>query len=171
MQSEPPQYPAIFQLIAKGVHTVCFILFVGLMLSVLWQVVSRGLFHKPATFTEELARFIFIWLALIGAAAAYIDRAHLMVDYFVKKASETKQKIFRMFSLAVVVAFAFLVMVVGGLMLMVQTLGSSQLSPVLNFPMGWIYACVPLAGIVITGFAVLDLFSEVRAKPSSSRSA
>lgn len=162
MQSETPQYPAFFESVAKGVHVVCFILFIGLMLSVLWQVISRGVFLKPATFTEELARFIFIWLALIGAAAAYIDRAHLMVDYFVKKFSEAKQRVFRIFSLAIVVAFSFFVMVVGGIMLMLQTLASSQLSPVLNLPMGWVYACVPFAGIVICVFASLNVMSEFK---------
>ena len=45
---------------------------IGLMaamcLVLLAQVISRYLFGKPLTWSEELARYMFVWLALLGSA-------------------------------------------------------------------------------------------------------
>lgn len=51
-----------------------------LTLDVLWQVFSRLVLPSPSSFTDELARFLFMWVGLLGAAYAAGKRLHLAID-------------------------------------------------------------------------------------------
>jgi hypothetical protein len=50
---------------------VLILLMFLLVVSVLWQVISRYVFSSPSSWTEELARFLLIWISLLGAAYAF----------------------------------------------------------------------------------------------------
>ena len=50
---------------------------------VLFQVVMRYLFERPNPWTEELSRFGFIWLSMLGAALAVELRTHFVFDQLV----------------------------------------------------------------------------------------
>ena len=63
-------------------------------------------------------------------------------------------------------AFAALVLVGGGGRYVAVMLRSGQTSPALRIPMGWVYAGVPLAGVLMTIYAAINL---VRAVGGSKR--
>ena len=44
------------------------LLMVALVSSVSWQVISRYIFSSPSSWTEEVARFLLIWIGVLGAA-------------------------------------------------------------------------------------------------------
>jgi TRAP-type C4-dicarboxylate transport system permease small subunit len=48
-----------------------------LVVAVLWQVFSRYVLQAPSTVTDELARFLLIWLTLLGAAWVVGQKGHL----------------------------------------------------------------------------------------------
>jgi len=54
-----------------------------LVLDVLWGVFTRYAWGEQAKWSEELARFLLIWISLLGGAVAFGEKAHLGVDYFV----------------------------------------------------------------------------------------
>ena len=56
-----------------------------------------------------------------------------------------------------IAAFAVIVMIWGGAQLVLRTLASGQISPALRLPMGWVYGAVPIAGAIITAYAVGNL--------------
>ena len=51
-----------------------------LVFCVIWQVISRYVIGKPSTVTDELARYLFMWVALIGAAYTTGLKRHLAID-------------------------------------------------------------------------------------------
>ena len=53
------------------------VLMSAMCLVLLAQVVSRYVFGKPLTWSEELARYMFVWLALLGSA--WCGRNHIHV--------------------------------------------------------------------------------------------
>lgn len=55
------------------------------VLNVLWQVFTRFVLHHPASYTEELARYLLIWIGLLGAAYAAGNKLHLAIDLFSAK--------------------------------------------------------------------------------------
>lgn len=60
-------------------------LLVFLTLILLAQVVSRYVFDQPLGWSDELARFTFVWLVFIGAAAMASENRHIAVTYFTDK--------------------------------------------------------------------------------------
>ena len=56
-----------------------------LLLDVVLGVFTRYVMGEQAKWTEELARFLLIWVSLLGSAVAFGSKAHLGVDFFVSK--------------------------------------------------------------------------------------
>ena len=113
---------------------------------VLLQVVMRYLFQRPNPWTEELSRFGFIWVSMIGAALAVELRTHFVFDQLVGLLRPKLQKLARVCSTAFVAAMAAGLIVFG---LQLVFLADSQRSAALNVPMSWIYASVPVAGLLM----------------------
>ena len=61
-------------------RAVLALLLLVMVAAVTWQVVSRYLLDDPSSWTEELARFVLIWIGLLGGAHAYRRRLHLGLD-------------------------------------------------------------------------------------------
>ena len=89
--------------------TVITTIFVVLVACVSWQVISRYVLGTPSTVTDELARFLFMWLALIGGAYTLGLRRHLAIDLLTQQLSgraRTVSEAFVLFAIAVGVLVA-----------------------------------------------------------------
>ncbi|MBU2956042.1 TRAP transporter small permease [Paracoccus sp. 1_MG-2023] len=127
--------------------------FAVLLACVSWQVISRYVLGTPSTVTDELARFIFMWLALVGGAFTYGQGRHLAIDFLPMSVKGRKRQATEAAITLLIAAFALIVMVWGGSQLVLKTLASGQISPSLRVPMGWVYGAVPVAGAIITAYA------------------
>lgn len=128
-----------------------------LVLDVLWQVFTRLVLKDPSTWTEELAIFMLIWVALLGAAVALGRGAHLGIDYFVGKLPPRAKLATEVLVFLSVAAFSLLVMIVGGVDLVASNLDLGQESPALRVKMGYVYLAVPISGFFLTLYAVIGL--------------
>ena len=128
-----------------------------IVLDVTWQVLSRFVVRHPSPYTEELARFLLIWIGLLGSSYAYRQKMHLGVDVLVRKFSEKGQVWAEIFIHSLVLLFALTIMVWGGLRLVLLTLELDQISAALQVRMGYVYIVVPLSGVLITFYALLFL--------------
>ena len=133
------------------------VLMLGLVSAVTWQVASRYLLGDPSAWTEELARYLLIWVGLLGAAYAYRTRAHMGIDLLAQKVSPARQAALRVTSALAVLAFAAPVMIVGGASLVQLTWELRQYSAALGLPMAVVYAAIPLSGAIIALYALLDI--------------
>lgn len=52
---------------------------IALVVCVVWQVFSRYVLNQPSTLTDELARFLMIWVGLLGAAYTVGAQRHLSI--------------------------------------------------------------------------------------------
>ena len=129
-----------------------------LVLDVLWGVATRFLLQTPSRWTEEVATFLLIWVSLLGAALALERQEHLGVDFIVKKLHPDAQHVLGIVVQLVVISFVTAGMVVGGVVLVVETLRSGQLTPALNVKMGYVYLAVPISGILMLLSAIDRLF-------------
>ena len=128
-----------------------------LVLNVTWQVVTRFILPHPSSFTEELARFLLIWISLLGSAYAFHTHSHLGFDYLTKKLSKGGALTATRIGYSIVILFALGVLVVGGTNLTYITFLLKQASPVLGIPMGFIYMVVPISGVLFAVYGVLGL--------------
>ena len=103
-------------------------------------------FQRPNPWSEELSRFGFIWLSMLGAALAVELRTHFVFDQLVARLRPKLKMLVRICSTAFVAAMAIGLIVFG---LELVDLARSQRSPALNLPISWIYASVPVAGLLM----------------------
>ena len=118
-------------------------------LDVLWGVFTRYVMSNQASWSEELARFLLIWIGILGAAYASGQRMHLSIDLLENKPVKLIA--------VLVILFALGVLVVGGTRLVLLTAELGQTSPALGIPMSIIYSVVPISGILIIYYRLTDL--------------
>lgn len=128
-------------------------------LDVLWGVLTRYAFGSQADWSEELARFLLIWISLLGAAYASGQSMHLSIDLLMPKLTQASQRRLSIFIHVVILLFALTVMVIGGFRLMYVTQVLGQRSAALQVPMYLVYAVVPLSGVIIICYIVNSLTS------------
>lgn len=128
-------------------------------LDVLWGVFTRYAIGSQADWSEELARFLLIWIGMLGAAYASGQHKHLAIDLLYPKLSEDNQRRLIVFINVLITIFAFAVLVIGGFRLMYITQVLGQLSAALRVPMFLVYAVLPVSGLLVMYFKVSDLKS------------
>ena len=128
---------------------VLALIFAVIVASVTWQVISRYVLGTPSTITSELARILFMWLAMIGSAYTFGQGRHLAIDLLPLMLTGRAAQALQFLILLLVAGFAAMVMVWGGWQLVSRTLASGQITPILRVPMGYAYAPIPFSGLVI----------------------
>lgn len=129
----------------------------AMVLNVVWQVASRFIFSDPSSFTDELARFLLIWIGLLGSAYASGKHLHLGVAILETKLSIANKKKLGVFINVLILLFAVTALVVGGCMLVYISFRLGQTSSALKLPLGVVYTVVPLSGLLITFYSISDL--------------
>ncbi|MEM8486370.1 MAG: TRAP transporter small permease [Bacteroidota bacterium] len=147
----------------KALSAILVTLMALLVVDVLWQVFSRYVLNSPSSFTEELARFLLIWVGLLGASYAAGKKMHLAVDILPGKVKGRRRSYLAIFILAGTILFALTVMVFGGARLVAITLYLGQTAAALQMPLGYIYLILPISGLLIAFYALLFMIDEVRA--------
>jgi TRAP-type C4-dicarboxylate transport system permease small subunit len=132
-----------------------------LVVDVVWGVFTRYVLRNPSSWTEELARMLLIWVALLGAGIGFIRKSHLGVDYFVNKLSDKYRTIGELMVYLLIAGFAGLVLIYGGYRLVSLTLTTSQPSPALNIEWGYVYLALPISGFFIVIFSVETFIEKV----------
>ena len=86
---------------------LCSLLIAIVMLTFM-QVLFRYVFHWSLAWTEELARFIFMWLAALASAYAFKTKSHFALRFLVNSLGKQMQKIVN--SVVVVIISLFLIL-------------------------------------------------------------
>lgn len=146
--------------IDKVLGTLLIILMVALVMDVVWQVAARYLVKSPSSFTDELARFLLMWVGLMGAAYALGKKRHLALDLLPQKLKGKKKKNLLILINVLVILFAFTVLVVGGIRLVYITLTLDQISAALGVPLGYVYLSLPLSGLFMIYYGLFDIFKK-----------
>jgi len=137
-----------------------------LVLTVLLQVFMRYIIGSPVTFTEELSRFLLIWLGLMAASYAYRQRSHLALDLLILKMRGRQKVVLNVIIHALIGLFSISVLVIGGIQLVYVTYALEQYSSALGISMGIVYIAVPLSGVAITIYAVDFILQELGLRES-----
>jgi TRAP-type C4-dicarboxylate transport system permease small subunit len=120
---------------------------VGVMtITTLLQVVFRYALNDPLVWSEELARFLFVWIALVGAGAAVRTGGHFGLDLLYRKLPAGGRTGVAMLVSAVIGVFTATLLVYG----VRETLQASlQLAPSLQVRMHWAYAAIPVGAALM----------------------
>ncbi|KGR77623.1 TRAP transporter small permease [Ureibacillus manganicus] len=143
--------------LAKIADTLSVILFALLVADVFLQVLARLFKISNVTWTEELSRFLFVWLIFIGAFTMIRRgmniRFDLVEDVLPTKVWKITFTIGNICSLLFLVVIAFY-----GSQLAIMNM--TQLSPVMQIPMGLVYAALPVGAILMIA-AQIELYFKL----------
>ena len=149
----------LVKLIDKSLAASLIAAMAAILLVVVWQVISRYLLKDPASVTEELSRFLLIWIGILGSAYAYRQKVHLGFNLMVNRQSETMRRLIMTFVELLVVTFCVLVLIVGGNALVSLTLDLNQISAALGVKMGWIYTVLPVSGVIMVFYSIINIYN------------
>jgi TRAP-type C4-dicarboxylate transport system permease small subunit len=125
------------------------------------QVVCRYLLNYSLFWSEELARYLLVWLTFLGAAVAYRRRAHPRIDVLHRCFSPRTQSI-------VTQAMRLLSLLFFGVMICYGTAFSyfvrNQTTPALGLPKWLIFAIIPISGSLLAVHAFAFLITPGRGK-------
>jgi TRAP-type C4-dicarboxylate transport system permease small subunit len=138
---------------------------------VLWGVISRFISPivgiPPSRWTDEVATFVLIWVAMLGAALAHRQGAHLGVNWLVERLDPHVRRWVGRFAHVMILLFAAIVMVYGGIVLVRDRFSSGQLLPALGWSKAWVYLAVPVAGVFIVGYSLRELIWPTPTPPAA----
>ncbi|MHC5100233.1 MAG: TRAP transporter small permease [Planctomycetota bacterium] len=132
-----------------------------LVLDVLWGVFTRYALSEQAKWSEELARFLLVWISLLGGAVAFGEKSHLGVNYFVRKFDPVARKFITVVGQFIILFFAISIFIVGGSQVVRDAMAMEQMTPALNWKMGHVYLALPIAGVFMILFTTEQLLETL----------
>ncbi|MEK7363045.1 MAG: TRAP transporter small permease [candidate division NC10 bacterium] len=115
-------------------------------LAVFVQVVLRYVFSAGIEGLDEVPRYLFVWLVMIGAAAAMHRGEHTALDYFRNRLLPRGQALVTLLTSAAGMLF-FLSLIKSSVVLVPNA--QLQTSAGLGLPLGYVYAAVPVGSALI----------------------
>ena len=144
-----------FRRVVRATEALAAGVLAGLALLVCVQVAGRYLLPAAPAWTEELARFLQVWLVFLAAPVCLDRGMHLAVDYLTPRLSERRRRLARRLVLALVGGWSLAIVVLGARLLRVAAL---QTSPALGVSMVWPYLAVPVGGALLALVVAARLF-------------
>lgn len=136
-----------------------------LVVDVVWGVFTRYALGEQAKWTEELARFLLVWVTLLGGALAFKSKAHLGVDYLVGKLHPAARRVTAMASHGAVLFFAGAVLLLGGTRVVGEALALEQTTAALGWKMGYVYLALPISGFFVVLYALGNALETLGVRP------
>ena len=151
--------------IATGAVVVCMIS--AAMVSLNIQVFTRYVLGQSASWSEELAIFLFTWSILLVGSLGVREKFHVsltfILDFSPRKIRILFEKLLHVLTLVFGVVFAF-----SGYSYVERTLG--QISAAVQYPIEWLHIAAPVSGILICIHAFAHLISNPKEQDSISES-
>lgn len=119
----------------------------GLLFTLFLQVFTRYVLNDPLSWTEEVARYLYVYIVFLGASAAISDRTHVGIDYFAKLLPIGAQWL---------LSVAVNLLILGALALLTYWGWRAAMRQwnlplvVLDIPYTWVYIVVPITAVLMS---------------------
>ena len=133
--------------IRKLINIFIVILFGILIFVVFIQVIARYIFNSPFSWSEEIARYIQVWLIFLTSSICIRKGRHILLDYATHYFSSKIKKINEIIGNLIIMIYLF-VMTIYGWKTVIAIFGR-QTSPAMQIPLYLIYLALPLSGLLM----------------------
>jgi TRAP-type transport system small permease protein len=136
----------VYSILQKTIRFMLCVLLICMVVIVFANVICRYYLDAALAWSEEVTRFMLVWMVFLGAILAYVNDEHLGLDLLVKSLPRTPR-----LSVAILgdllIMYAVWLLIRGGSML---TVGSWEWeAPATSVPYGYIYLIVPVCGTIL----------------------
>ncbi len=125
------------------------------------QVIFRYVFHNSLTFSEELARYLFVWTVFLCSAVVARDNGHIIVGVLTERLKGKKAKYVKSAAYISTMIFVAILFYQG---IRMMKLSSFQHSPALGISMSWVYLAIPVATFVMFCNILILIVDVLQAK-------
>jgi TRAP-type C4-dicarboxylate transport system permease small subunit len=150
--------PRAFNLIDTVLKSVMVAMLVVLIVAVGANMFGRFVLHESLAVSDELARFLFIWVIFLGGALAHLHREHIAVDILVKRLPASLQPAVTVLQELLIVAL-MIALLLSARDVMAVDPGTS---PLLGVPYNWINVSVPFSAAIIGVVSLYRMVAAVR---------
>lgn len=157
----------IRSIINKVLSFACVAIFAFMVCVGTYQIVIRYFFNSPSTVSEELLTYSFTWMALFAAVYVFGKRDHMRMGFLADKISGKPRLLLEIVIECLVLAFAAIVLVYGGVSITKLTM--TQVTASLGIPMGIIYTVIPISGVLIIIYNILNIIDLCRGRDQEHR--
>lgn len=147
-------FETISKYLERAINLLIVIIFTILIFSTVTQIFMRSVMNSSPAWTEELARYSFMYVNVIGAAVCVRKKSHARITVVLEILGPKASKVLTIFA-DVVVLFVSYIMIHYGLQCVLQVM--SQHSPAMRICMSYVYFCIPLSGVCIGFEGVISL--------------
>jgi TRAP-type C4-dicarboxylate transport system permease small subunit len=123
------------------------------------QVLFRYLLRQPLFWSEELPRYLLIWMSFLAAALAQKHDAHINITLCLAPFSTRARQVLKILTDAVILVFFWVLIYSGSL---VTSITAHHRSTALQLPMGLVYAALPVGAILMSVYLLLQIADGVR---------
>ncbi len=145
---------------ARAVDAVAVAAFVGMFACVFGQVFFRYFLDSPLVWSDELARYLFVWSAFLGWIVAARKRSHLAIAMGHERLPPRVQALLALIGALAALAFAGLLVFYGW---RIAARNWDVDTTTLFFPIGVVYAIVPAAAAAVGLHALADVRAALAA--------
>jgi TRAP-type C4-dicarboxylate transport system permease small subunit len=140
------------------VRAVCIVQAVALFVIVVVAIVARYVFGKAVSWTEEVPRYLLIWISFLAAAVGVLQRDHVGFDVLFNALPKPIRRVLGVTLSALIFGFGWIVFRYG--ITFVQDFGSDLMEtiPYTNY---WYYPAMPISGFLIMVFAFKLIVDEI----------
>jgi TRAP-type C4-dicarboxylate transport system permease small subunit len=133
-------------------ETAAIVILVTLLTAVTFaQVITRYVMNDPLIWSEEAARYLFVWVSMIGAALALREGSHFGLDLLIRPMPRVKPVLGPLVTLVMVV-FLVILLKTG---IDETRLASMQFAMTFQMRMQWAYLALPVgAGLMLFHIAI-----------------
>ena len=148
----------VLNTLVRGVEWMLVAMLAMMAILVFGNVVLRYAFNSGIVFSEEVSRFLFMWINLIGALIVLKDHGHLGVTSLVEKLGERGQRVCRF--LADALTFVCCLLLIHGAWKQI-IIGMDDNAPVTGIPMGYVQLSLLFAGAGMAGVLGYSLWRQI----------
>lgn len=141
-------------------RAVSIALLVALTLLLALNILSRATGLFGMIWFDEVVATVFAWLVFIGACALWRDRDHFAISLLSDALKGKRLAGVHQVAVSLLGLLFAVVLMVYGARFVDRTTATT---PVLELPQSWAYACLPIAGALMTLYALRDVWSALRA--------
>ncbi|QEL11894.1 TRAP transporter small permease [Kushneria phosphatilytica] len=173
LQNDPGQVPVLggwAGYLMRGLDGLFALLsalsLLGIVLVVVLQIVSRLMLPITLAWTEELSRYLFIWMVALSAGLILRRRRHVTLELFHHRLGRRGQALYQSLVCLLLGGFSILALPPAWKF---ASIGAFQTSPTLGIPMIWIFLSMTVLLALVLFYSVIGLLEAVLAMRGAIR--
>jgi TRAP-type C4-dicarboxylate transport system permease small subunit len=131
---------------------------ISMVLIIFAQVVTRYVLRVPLSWSEELSRYLFIWVIFLGTAVAVGNKSHIIIDFIIRYLP-VRFKVLGDLIVNIIVAVYLAIIIYSSFKLLPIVSGS--LTSALQVSYAYVYAALPISGVITIIYLVDNIINDV----------